>query len=352
MTKKLSYLAVPAVAALAALTLASCATANPAQSGTQSAPEANSDTSATDGAEHTKYPLTLQNCGEDVTFDQAPSRVVLLESAPVTGLDGIGVLDRVISLAGNFPPEYYSKEIQDQLAQIPLLSDDLNASGHLQISQEVVIAQEPDLVMGMPDGITRAGMKDAGANVLVQNVFCEGNQQPATWDTLYDQLKEYGQVFDRNAEADELIASLKDRVAQMEAKTKDAPPRTAAVLYPSIGGGPVYTYGTLSMAEPQLEAAGFKNVFDDVNERVFEVSAEELIERNPDVLILLYQGDLAGIKEEVVNLPGISAVNAVKNDAILPLLFNFTEPATPLTVDGLEQIVERFGTGIPGAQSN
>ncbi|WP_262425433.1 hypothetical protein [Brachybacterium sp. Z12] len=49
------------------------------------------------------FPLELANCAEQLRFETPPQRVVLLESSPVTLLDGIGVLDRVVARAGSFP---------------------------------------------------------------------------------------------------------------------------------------------------------------------------------------------------------------------------------------------------------
>ena len=36
-----------------------------------------------------------------------------------------------------------------RVAAIPVLSDDVDGAGHLQINQEMVIAQEPDIVFGL-----------------------------------------------------------------------------------------------------------------------------------------------------------------------------------------------------------
>lgn len=293
----------------------------------------------------TAYPLTIENCGENVIVEKAPQRVVLLESAPVTILDGLGVLDRVVSRAGAFPDGYYDADLVAKIDTIDTLSDQIDASGHLMISAEVVLAQEPDLVLGLPDGLTRAGLLDGGSNTLIQPVYCPTNVEDTSFDSLYAQIVTYGQIFDRNDEAERLVADLKARVGAVEDVTANAPTRTAAVLYPSTGGGPLYAYGRASMSQPQLEAAGFTNVFDDTTERVFEVSVEELIARDPDVLILLYQGDDATVQDEVANLPGSDALRALANDDVLVQLFNFTEPPSPLSVTGLERIVERFGAG-------
>ena len=317
---------------LVILTLAGCAQT--------SSPHA--DDAAPGGG--TRYPLTVTNCGEDVVFDAAPERVILLESAPVTILDGLGVLDRVVARAGSFPSGYYDADLSDRIDAIDSLSDDIDASGHLTMSPEVVLAHEPDLALGLPEGVTREALRDSGVNALIHPVYCPSGVGDASFDTLYDQVRMYGEIFDRSDEAESVVRALQARVAAVESDTADVAPRTAAVLYPSVGGGPLYAYGRGSMSQPQLEAAGFENVFSDAAERVFEVSIEELIARDPDVLILLHQGEEDGVAAEIASLPGSEALRALENGDVLLQLFNFTEPPTPLSVDGLELIVERFGS--------
>lgn len=300
---------------------------------------------ASGSEDRTTYPLTVDNCGERVVFDAPPERVALLETAPVTILDELGVLDRVVARAGTFTPEYYDDELMARIDAIPALSEDIDAAGHLTMSTEVVIAQDADLALGLPEGMTREGLRDARTNTLIQPVYCPNGVGDASFETLYDQVASYGRIFDRGDEAEALVTALRDRVAAVEASTAEASERTAAVLYPSVGGGPLYAYGRASMAQPQLDSAGFENVFADTGDRVFEVSVEELIARDPDVLILLYQGDDTGVLETVADLPGSDVLRALRDDQVLVQLFNFTEPPSPLAVTGLEQIVARFGTG-------
>lgn len=287
------------------------------------------------------YPITIDNCGHEVVFEAPPERVVLLESAPVTILDGIGVFERVQSRAGFFPLEYYDGELAQKVQGVEAFSEDMDASGHLMISQEEVVAQGPDLVLGLPDGVTRAGLADAGSAVLTQELYCEGNGQESSFDDVHAEVDRYGEIFDRGQEAEGLSNELSDRVAAVEEQTREED-RTAAVLYPSAGGGPLYTYGTASMAHPQLEAAGFENVFADMDERVFEVQTEELIDRDPDVLVVLHQGGEEEAQEALLQRSGIESVAAVSEGDIRYQLFNFTEPASPLVVDGLEHIADHF----------
>ncbi len=118
------------------------------------------------------------------------------------------------------------------------------------------------------------------------------------------------------------------------------------MLYPTVGGGTTYAYGTGSMAHPQLEAAGFENVFGDVDERVFEVTLEELLGRDPDVLVLLHsEGEPGPVEDAITGLPGAEDLTAVRNGDVMTQLFNFTEPPSPLVFEGLARIVDRFGPG-------
>jgi iron complex transport system substrate-binding protein len=290
------------------------------------------------------YPVTVANCGAQVTFDHDPDRVVLLKSAAVPYLHDLGVMDRVTARAGAYPEDYYDQATLDELDEIPLLTDKLDTSGHLQISKEVVIAQEPDLVLGEVDNLSRETLDAVGIPLIEEPALCpSGGDTDPSFDDVYAQMDLYGEVFGRPDQAATAIDELKKRVADVSVATPTG--RTAAVLYPTVGGGTTYAYGTASMAEPQLEAAGFRNVFDDVHERVFEVTLEELLGRDPDVLVLLHSdGDPDAVTKAITDLPGADELTAVRNGDVMAQLFNFTEPATPLAVDGLERIVERFGS--------
>lgn len=291
-------------------------------------------------------PVTIENCGAEVTFEQVPERVVLLKSSSVPFLHELGVMDRVTARAGQYPAEYYDDETLAELGEIPLLTDELDSSGHLQISKEVVIGEEPDLVLGEVDNLSRSTLAAVGIPLIEEPALCDQGIEHPAFDDVYAQLEVYGKVFGREAEAEEAIANLKDDLTEVEAEVGEPSGRTAAVLYPTIGGGTTYAYGTKSMAAPQLAAAGFDNVFGDVDERVFEVTLEELLGRDPDVLILLHsEGDPAEVEAAITRLPGAEKLTAVRNGAVMTQLFNFTEPPTPLSIEGLERIVERFGTG-------
>lgn len=288
------------------------------------------------------FPLELASCGTTLRFPAPPQRIVLLESSPLTTLEGLGALERVVARAGAFPSGYYSEDLAARLEAIPALSEDMDATGHLQITQELVIAQAPDLVLGLPDGLTRETLHDAGAEVLVQEGFCSTEGGRASFESLHREIATYGQILDRPVEAQSLVTALQERIDAVFAEASSLRTGSAAVLYPSLGGGPLYAYGAGSMATAQLDALGIENVFADTEDRVFEVSSEPLLAADPDVLLVLHQsdGDGSEVAEAMIAQDQLAALRAVQEEAVLPLLFNFTEPASPLVVDGLERIHE------------
>lgn len=288
----------------------------------------------------TGYPVELSNCAATVRLERAPERIVLLEPAPAAILAGLGVLDRVVARAGAFPRSCFDEATSAQITTIPTLSEDLDATGHLQISQEVVIAQQPDLVIGLPDGLTREALREAGAEVLVPTSFCGAPAERASFTAVHQELTAYGRVLDRAEAASALGAALQERIDTVTTSAAQRRTATAAVLYPSVGGGPLYTYGATSMATAQLDALGIENVFAATPDRVFEIGAEPLLAADPDLLIVLHQHDGEGeeVAAGMIDADQLASLRAVQERAVLPLLFDTVEPASPLVVDGLERI--------------
>ncbi|RSN72032.1 MULTISPECIES: ABC transporter substrate-binding protein [Actinomadura] len=289
------------------------------------------------------FPLTVENCGADVRVPEPPSRVMIVNSAPLQYLSTLGVLDRLASRAGRFPPEYYSAETLAAVERVPSLTDRLGSDGHLKISTESIIAQEPDLVLGLPDGVSREALAAVGIPVLDEPSFCPDGIRDPGYETIYEQMRLYGKVFDRRAEAERAVEDLRQRVRAVRTEPSGRKGRKAAVLWPYRGEGTVGAYGGQSMATPQLETLGARNVFADVDKRVFEVSMEELLARDPDVIVLLHtDGTDREIEQALLDIPGARELRAVRNDAVAVQLFNFTEPPTPLVLDGLERLADHL----------
>lgn len=109
----------------------------------------------------------------------------------------------------------------------------------------------------------------------------------------------------------------------------------------------IYAAGNTSMEHTQLEILGLRNVFADTADQFIEPSLEELIARDPEVLILQYDfadGDgppktFQQARQEFLALPGVREMQAVRDGAVVGVPVGETA-ADPLAVDGLATIDE------------
>ncbi|AWB84280.1 ABC transporter substrate-binding protein [Corynebacterium liangguodongii] len=275
---------------------------------------------------------TVANCGREVAFTHAPERVVLQDSTAVATLDGLGVLDKVVAKAGFFPREYFTDAVNAQLDAIPSLSDRLNNTGHIQITKEAVMADNPDLIVGYSDTVNP---ETAGAvPILSEPGFC-GEITSASWADVGAQIDLYARAMGVPERAGAVIKGVDTRIAHLDASVGEG--RSVAFVYPGLEGGTTYGYGAASMAAPVAASLGLRNVFADVGERVFDISAEQLVAANPDVIVVLNSGEDDAVGA-VTSLPGADSIAAVRSGEVVPMYLSFIEPASPLSVAGAEAL--------------
>ena len=164
---------------LAALLLSACA------SGSTASPAAESDASNT-GAAASAYPLTLDNCGTEATFEAPPQRVVTIKSSTLELLLALGLEDRIVGTAFTDGP--VPDEFADAASGLESLSDKVP-------SQEVTLAAEPDLVFaGWESNLTAEGAGDRdtlaklGVASYVAPAACKGDgymPNPLTFDEVF-----------------------------------------------------------------------------------------------------------------------------------------------------------------------
>lgn len=315
-----------------------------AESTAASATETTASAAATEAAASanaTVFPFTFDNCGKPMTLKASPKRIVLTEASAVATLDAVGALDRVVALTGEFPPEYFSAEVNAKIKTIPALTSTQGSTGGVEISVETIIDASPDLVIGYEtETIKRDALAKAGIELYVIPPFCD-TPPPVSFASIYDEVRFFGKIFENEAAANTVADKLQASVTATSATATDLKGKKAAALYVSSDGSALYAYSALGMVHPQMEALGLVNVFAELKDRVPEVSIEEIINRDPEVLILLYTDTKVTpekITSLVADLPGAQGMAALNGGKVVPFLFNFSEPPSPLIVDGLGRL--------------
>jgi len=316
---------VPAVL-IAALALAGCATASSTRDGPAQAPPS--------GTSQADFPVTVNSCGNRLTFDHPAERVVTIGSDAALVVAAAGGASRIVqrSSEGGTPLGRYT----DVLGRVP------EVAANTVPGAESILAKRPDLVVSY-ELSNYAGLQSvlgqAGVKVMVPNWRCATGT--VTLPDIYRQIDDLGRVFGPRHTADATVASLGNRAHVVEQRFSGAAKRTGVVLYVSDSG--LETYGNRSLDDTVLGAVGLTNVFGDVNRRDFDINPEELITKDPDVIVATYGGEGTAIKTDqqvlqaLQHKPGVSQLRAVARAHVIPLNFGYLVGG-PLAVDGLETI--------------
>ncbi|GAA1519542.1 iron complex transport system substrate-binding protein [Agromyces terreus] len=286
------------------------------------------------------YPITVDNCGTEVTLEAAPERVLTVKSSTLELMLALGLADRVIGSAfsdGPVPDEY-----ADAASGIDVVSDKVP-------SQEATLALEPDLVFaGWESNLSAegAGERDALAKLGVASYVApaackeEGYMpDPLTFDEVFREFGEAGDLFGVPDAAADLVA---EQRADLDAIEPNDDGLTA--LWYSSGDDTPYVGAGIGAPQMIMGAAGLDNIAKDVHDTWTSMSWEAIVDANPDVIVLV---DAAWntADQKIAHLesnPATAELPAVKEQRYVVLDFPSTE-AGVRNVGAVASTVEQLG---------
>ena len=313
--------------------------------------------SAPASAAPTQYPLTLENCGQQVTISAAPKRVVAIGQTQTEILYALGLGDRVVGTAVWFSP--VAKAYEAVNATVKRLADN-------DPSFEAVLAQEPDFVAAMfewhvgPNGIV--GKRDQFAKMKVPTYVspadCVGKDnttggdgvrtQMFAMELIYRNIREFGRIFDVAERADTLIAELKAREDQAVASVAGSNAKDVPVLVwfsSKDVKGDGFMAGKNGVPAYILSKLGARNVIT-TNEEWPLVGWESIAVANPAVIVAVrmdrrrFPADDIAVKLNFLKTdPVASKLDAVKNGRIVVMDVGATRAGLD-TIDGIEALAQ------------
>ncbi len=310
---------------LAGVLLAGCATPSPDPAG---------EAPAAAGA-----PVTIDNCGTEVTFDSAPERVVTIKSSTTEMLLALGVGDRIVATA--YPDGPVPEEWADEAPELPVLAERVP-------SQEVVLEQEPDLVYAgwesnfSADGAgERASLEALGVHTYVAPSACKGEgyrPNPLTFDDVFAEIREVASIFGVPDAAEELVA-------EQEAQLEQVEPLTSApnALWFSSGTDTPFVGAGIGAPQLILDSLGVTNVAGDLEDSWAPFNWEAVVDADPDVIVLV-DADWNSVEQKIGVLesnPATANLTAVREERYLTIDFAATEAGVrtaPAVVELADQL--------------
>ncbi|RLP07642.1 ABC transporter substrate-binding protein [Propionibacterium australiense] len=325
----------PAAAALAATMMLTACGSSAADKAASSASEAGSAAG---------FPAEVTSCTETLHFDAAPERVVIIGGTSASILKDLGLMDHVVARAGDPGLQDADPDLQSQIEAIPEVESSSNVTGGRVVSTEAILSVRPDLVIGYDSGVERDALRDAGVPLYAPDAFCdEMTLEHATWDNVENEVTKTATIFGVTDKVPALMDEVRGRLDDIEQTAASG--QSAAALYLTPGSDVFYAYGTPSMIQPIFEANGLKNAYEDTQERVFDASMEDLLDRNPQWIVLM--GDAGTTTEQLtetlMGLNGAADLQAVKDGHVLVLSFRLTDPPNTLSVQGAVRLSQLIG---------
>ncbi|MCK4443272.1 MAG: ABC transporter substrate-binding protein [Thermoplasmata archaeon] len=258
----------------------------------------------------------IDGIGRTVTIQSVPERIVSLASSATESLYALGAGSKVVGVDAwsNYPPEVRDK---------PCVG-----SGSAP-NQEMIIGLEPDVLFAWPysrDAVT--SLEDKMAVVYVD---------PGSVDDVLDTIRLIGLVTGKTSEAENLTAEMQSRIDNITNVTDGLTRNQRPLVYYELGT-PMKTTGPGTFTNELILMAGGINLAADEPVRYPILNSEYIIEKNPDVIIVVSYG--ASV-EDVKSRGGWQDIDAVKNDRIYKIDTNLVT-SNPRLVLGLEQFSHWF----------
>ncbi len=318
---------------------------------------------AASGFAATQYPLTINNCGQKVTFEKAPAKIVSIGQGMSEILLSLGLADKIAGTAvwvGPVLPQY--AEVN---AKIPRLADN-------DPSFESVVGKEPDLVaaefewhVGAQGSVgKREQFSELGINTYIAPTDCVAKvntdggdgvrKELFTMDQVYQEIGELAEIFDVRDRGDALIADLKKREADAVASIAGAKSKDLPIVFwfsSKEVSGDAFIAGKNSAPAYILKTIGARNVVTTEEEWPL-VGWETISEANPAVIVIAtmdrrrYAADDPKVKVDFLEKDAVaSQLDAVKNKHFVMMDAQSMNP-TIRTIDGIEILakgIKSFG---------
>ena len=288
------------------------------------------------------FPVTVDSCGEPLTFAAPPKRAVVHDLNMTEMALALKLNASMVGVTGITGWYKTGPEFKAALGSIPELAPK-------NPNLENILAANPDFFFagwnyGMKVGgdVTPTTLAKYNIKTLVLSESCihVNKQRPAaSMDLLYTDFVKLGTIFGKEAQAKTQVAQWKARVAKI---TPTSGNKDTRVFLFDSGEDKPFTAGKYAIPTAMMEAAGGRNIMADMETSWGTTSWETVAARNPQFLVLLDYQDGNGVSKLLQFLkahPAMKETDAVKNERYVALRYAELTPG-PANIEAIEKIAK------------
>ncbi|MEO0765007.1 MAG: ABC transporter substrate-binding protein [Pseudomonadota bacterium] len=285
----------------------------------------------------------VQSCNRTVTFDAPPARAISNDVNLTEMMLVLGLADRMVGYTGISGWKTLDEDMRAGVEQLPELSAKYP-------SKEVIVGADADFFFagwnyGMKVGgdVTPETLEPFGVKVYELTESCTHimDKGKASIEDMYADLMNLGKIFDVEDKAASLVDGYKADLQAFTASLEAGAP-VRAFVYDS-GEDKPFTAGLYAMPTALIEAAGGTNVMNGFEKSWGTVTWEEVVEQNPEVIIIVNYGNVTAEQKRafMMSNPAFAEIDAVKNDRFVTLEYVEATPG-PRNITAIKTLADAF----------
>jgi iron complex transport system substrate-binding protein len=278
----------------------------------------------------------VDDMGYSLTLTSPPKRIVSLAPSNTEILFAIGAGEKVVGVTRycNYP---YNFKAWIEAGNMTCIGSYYNPT------VEPIVALKPDLILSTQKSLESAeNLRNLGYNVLVL--------APKNVSDVLDNILLVGRATDQYNEAVAIESELRQRIDTITNKAADA--ISTPKVYNEIWAEPLKAAGPETFIDELITLAGGTNIFHDAITDYPNISYEEVVEKNPDVMV--FPDEYMGVEhyfediDPVKDRPGWDIISAVQNDRIYEINSDLISRASPRLAEALEILAKMIHPEIFG----
>lgn len=292
------------------------------------------------------YPTNVQSCDRLVTFNQAPKAAVSNDSNLTEMMLALNLQDHMVGFTGVSGWKTLDPTLREGIGELPELSPKYP-------SKEVLLGADADFYfagwnygMKVGGGVTPETLAPLGINVYELSESCIHimDKPSVSMDDMYNDLLNLGRIFNVEARATSLVDGYKKELEDFQATLAPLDHPVSVFVYDS-GEEQPFTAGRHAMPTALIEAAGGRNILDDVSKSWTKVGWESVIDRAPEVIVIVNYGQVTA-EQKIAFMranPAFKGIPAVKNNRFAVLEYVEATPG-PRNIQAIKHLAKAFRT--------
>ena len=287
--------------------------------------------------------VSVDSCNRTVTFENSPERAISNDVNLTEMMLVLGLSDQMVGYTGISGWKTLDEEMRLGVKQLPELSPKYP-------SKEVLVGADADFFFagwnyGMKVGgeVTPETLNPFGIKVyeLTESCIHIMKKNKVSMDDMYNDLLNLGRIFQIESRAQKLVDGYKSDLKKFTEKLETISPKKVFVY--DSGEDTPFTAGRFAMPTALIEAAGGINIMDDFQKSWGTVTWEEVIDRNPEIVVIVNYGKVTAEQKRkfMMSNPAFANIDAVKNNRFVTLEYEEATPG-PRNIKAIKKLAKAF----------